>query len=154
MIISTTPYSVNELRQILQVRCKEEDVTMEDTALELLTRIASECTLRYAIHLISISYLAALKRKRKIVQLTDIERCYKLFVDVKRSTQLLIDEYHKGYMFNEITSSTTTTATTTDAPTAASATAENTSTMVVDDDTKKDNKEDDVSKDETKMEIS
>ena len=31
----------------------------------------------------------------------DIKKCYSLFVDVKRSTQFLI-EYQKDFMFNEL----------------------------------------------------
>jgi RuvB-like protein 2 len=101
MIISTKPYEVDDIRQILSVRCKEEEVDMELQAMELLTRIASETSLRYAIHLIITAQLSAKKRKEKQVQLKDVERCYKLFVDVKRSTKLLM-EYQKEFMFNEL----------------------------------------------------
>ena len=101
MIIPTQPYSVDDIRKILQVRCKEEEVDMEPPAMELLTRIASETSLRYAIHLIITSQLSAKKRKQKEVQLADIERCYKLFVDVKRSTKYLM-EYQRDFLFNEL----------------------------------------------------
>merc|ERR1712167_1870 len=47
MIISTTPYSEDEMRKILTIRCEEEDVEMEDDALDLLTRIAMEASMRY-----------------------------------------------------------------------------------------------------------
>merc|ERR1712138_253193 len=60
MIISTTPYSEEEMRKILTIRCEEEDVEMED-----------------------------------------IKRVYGLFVDLKRSTQFLM-EYQKDFMFNEL----------------------------------------------------
>lgn len=101
MIISTHPYAVDEIRSILQIRCIEEEVEMEAPALELLTRIASETSLRYAIHLIITSQLRAKKHKRKAVNMSDIERCYQLFVDVKRSTKLLM-EYQQQFLFNEL----------------------------------------------------
>ena len=101
MIISTAPYSVDETRQILSVRIEEEEVDMEDDALELLTRIAKETSLRYAIHMIIASSLVAQKRKSSKVQLKDIERVYGLFVDVKRSTKFLM-EYQSEFMFNEL----------------------------------------------------
>jgi RuvB-like protein 2 len=101
MIVSTTPYSLEECRQILSVRCTEEQVDMEEDALELLTRIAVESSLRYAIHMIICASLVAQKRKRHVVQLADVEKCYKLFVDVKRSTKFLV-EYQNEYMFNEL----------------------------------------------------
>jgi len=101
MIISTHPYGVDDLRKILTVRCKEEEVDMDEEAMELLTRIAAETSLRYAIHLIVMSQLNAAKRKQKEVQMQDIQRCYSLFVDVKRSTKLLM-EYQKEFLFNEL----------------------------------------------------
>jgi len=101
MIVSTQPYSLDEVRKILSVRCEEEDVEMADDALELLSRIGMETSLRYAIHMIITSSLAAEKRKSAEVEIEDIKRVYKLFVDVKRSTQYLM-EYQKEFMFNEL----------------------------------------------------
>ena len=106
MIISTQPYNVEDIRRILSVRCNEEEVEMDPTALELLTRIASETSLRYAINLIITAQLNAKKHKRKSVAMEDVERCFSLFVDVKRSTKLLI-KYQKEFMFNEIDASMT-----------------------------------------------
>jgi RuvB-like protein 2 len=110
------PYSVDEIRQILQVRCREEDVDMNVEALELLTRIASESTLRYAMHLITVSHLVAEKRHRNsatsagggggaVVTVPDVQRCFRLFVDVARSTERLVQSTSASasqYMFNEV----------------------------------------------------
>lgn len=101
MIISTQPYGVEDLRQILQVRCTEEQVEMTPTALELLTRIANETALRYAMHLITMSQLQAERKKRSLVELEDVELCFQLYYDVKRSTKLLM-EYQGQFMFNEL----------------------------------------------------
>jgi RuvB-like protein 2 len=101
MIISTEPYTHDEIRKILSVRCEEEDVEMADDALELLARIGMETSLRYAIHMIITASLAAEKRKSAQVEIEDIKHVYKLFVDVKRSTQYLM-EYNKEFMFNEL----------------------------------------------------
>lgn len=151
LIISTTPYTEEELRSILDIRCQEEDVEMSDDAKELLTKIAyvhfeiwvlweclnypisfyfsqfviiiffkrvpglyglflmhtinffycrKETSLRYAMCLITASSLACQKRKGKEVEIEDITRVYQLFVDVKRSTQYLM-EYQEQFMFNE-----------------------------------------------------
>ncbi|TFJ81410.1 hypothetical protein NSK_007371 [Nannochloropsis salina CCMP1776] len=101
MIISTTPYAEAEVRRILQIRCEEEDVEMSDDALELLTKIGMEASLRYAIHMIMAASLVAQKRKAGEVDVQDIKRVYSLFVDVKRSTQFLV-EYQQEFMFNEL----------------------------------------------------
>jgi len=101
MIVATVPYSVDELRQILKVRCTEEEVDMKDDALELLTRIATETSLRYAIQMIITAWLVAKKRGAPLVELRDIQRCFTLFVDVKRSTKFMVD-YQNEFMFNEL----------------------------------------------------
>lgn len=101
VIVSTVPYTAEETRQILAVRCEEEDVEMADDALELLTRIGMETSLRYAMHMIIAASLVADKRKSSEVEIEDIKRVYTLFVDAKRSTQFLM-EYQGQFMFNEL----------------------------------------------------
>ncbi|XP_020212610.1 ruvB-like 2 [Cajanus cajan] len=100
LIISTQPYTEDEIRKILDIRCQEEDVEMSDGAKHLLTKIGVETSLRYAINLITAAALACQKRKGKTVELDDINRVYNLFLDVKRSTQYLM-EYQSQYMFSE-----------------------------------------------------
>ncbi|CAL0301724.1 unnamed protein product [Lupinus luteus] len=101
LIISTQPYTEDEIRKILDIRSQEEDVEMSDGAKHLLTKIGVETSLRYAIHLITAAALACQKRKAKVVDLEDINRVYHLFLDVKRSTQYLM-EYQNQYMFSEM----------------------------------------------------
>ena len=72
-----------------------------DDAKELLTKIGAETSLRYAIYLITASSLVATKRRAAAVEVEDISRAYALFVDVKRSTQFLM-EYQDQFMFNEV----------------------------------------------------
>jgi RuvB-like protein 2 len=119
MIVHTVPYTAPEIRQILQIRAREEEIELHDEALELLVRIAMEThSLRYAIHLISTSHCAAAKRRKaeaaaaatkkaapggnQLVLLCDVERCFTLFFDVQRSTRLLLDYQHE-FLFNDVT---------------------------------------------------
>merc|ERR1719263_2078167 len=88
------------VRKILDIRAEEEDVEMTEEAKDLLTKIGMESTLRYAIHLISVANLVCLKRRGQEVDVQDIRKCYSLFVDVKRSTQFLM-EYNQEFMFSE-----------------------------------------------------
>nr|XP_022286963.1 ruvB-like 2 [Crassostrea virginica] len=101
LIISTTPYQEKEIKQILTIRCEEEDVEMSDEALIVLTRIGMETSLRYAIQLITTANLVARKRKGTEVDVDDIKRVYSLFLDESRSTQFL-KEYQQEFMFNEL----------------------------------------------------
>lgn len=89
LIITTSPYTEKETRQILKIRwaffslffspslttrvaktelvlfwsCEEEDVELSDEAQTILTRIGMETSLRYAIHLISTAGVVCRKRK-------------------------------------------------------------------------------------------
>jgi RuvB-like protein 2 len=101
MIISTDNYAEREILRILEIRCEEEDVEMSRDALELLTRIGLETSLRYAIQMITVAWLCCQKRRGSEVSVEDVKRVYSLFVDVKRSTQFLM-EYQKDFMFNEL----------------------------------------------------
>ncbi|XP_046383858.1 ruvB-like 2 [Ischnura elegans] len=100
IIISTSPYKDKELKEILKIRCEEEDVEMSDDAMIVLTRIALETSLRYAIQLITTSGLVARKRKKTEVTIEEIKKVYSLFLDEHRSTQFL-KEYQDEFMFNE-----------------------------------------------------
>ena len=101
LIITTKPYTTEEIKQILVIRCEEEDVEMDDEAKDLLTKIGAETSLRYAIHLITAANLIAQKRKSSEVEMDDISTAYSLFIDIERSKSFLKD-YEKDFMFSEI----------------------------------------------------
>ncbi|OMH81826.1 RuvB-like 2 [Zancudomyces culisetae] len=98
-IISTMSYSQDEIEQILKIRAIEEEVDLSADACMILTKVAMETSLRYAINLISTGYLVAQKRKSNVVSVEDIKRVYSLFLDEKRSVQYL-QEYQAEFMFN------------------------------------------------------
>ncbi|KAJ3048692.1 RuvB-like 2 [Rhizophlyctis rosea] len=99
LIISTSPYTEGEVRRILSIRCEEEDVEMTEEAKDVLCRVGMETSLRYAIHLITASWLVARKRKASEVEVDDVRRVYSLFLDEKRSVQYL-KEFQDQYMYN------------------------------------------------------
>lgn len=74
---------------------------MSEDAKELLTKIGFETSLRYSIQLITAAAIVCQRRKGTEVDIEDISKVYSMFVDVKRSTQFLI-EYQEQYMFNEV----------------------------------------------------
>lgn len=73
---------------------------MSQQALEFLTEIGLQTTLRYAIQLITTSSLLASKRKSGEVDVADVRRGYSMFLDVKRSTDYLKD-HQSQYLFSE-----------------------------------------------------
>ena len=74
---------------ILEVRAEEEDVHFDQEAMDLLVQISQDCSLRYAIQLITASNLIAEGRNRKKVELVDLRKAYLMFWDVKRAVQFL-----------------------------------------------------------------
>lgn len=100
LIISTDPYEEKEVKKILKIRCEEEDVEVSEDALDLLTKIGMETSLRYAIQLITTSAISSAKRKATEVDVEDVKRVYSLFVDIQRSTEFL-KEYNEAFMFSE-----------------------------------------------------
>jgi len=100
IIIPTTPYEEKELKQILKIRCEEEDCEMSEDALSVLTKVAGETSLRYAIQLITVASLVSRKRKGTEISIEDVKRVYSLFIDEKRSCEFL-KEYQDEFMFND-----------------------------------------------------
>merc|ERR1711942_27435 len=99
IIIPTTQYEEKELKQILKIRCEEEDCEISEDALTVLTKVAGETSLRYAIQLISVAPLVAKKRKGTEISIEDVKRVYSLFLDEQRSCEFL-KEYEDDFMFN------------------------------------------------------
>jgi RuvB-like protein 2 len=73
-------------------RCEEEDVTLTAEALSVLTSMAVQTTLRYALNLISCAQVLARKRKAEKVDVEDLRRAYTYFMDEKRSVQWLKEQ--------------------------------------------------------------
>jgi RuvB-like protein 2 len=87
LIIPTQPYNEAEIKDIIKIRCHEEDVEMTDSALAALNKIGVASSLRYALQLITVSYYAARRRGSETVDVKDIERVNGMFLDQKRSVE-------------------------------------------------------------------
>ncbi|KAG1902632.1 TIP49-domain-containing protein [Suillus fuscotomentosus] len=92
LIVSTKPYAEEDIQQIIQIRCDEEDVTLTPEAQSVLTSMATSTTLRYALNLISCAQVIARKRKSDAVDVEDLRRAYTYFMDEKRSVQWLKEQ--------------------------------------------------------------
>lgn len=85
LIITTTPYSAEEIKLILSARAGEESLSLSGEALDRLTQIGAQVSLRYAIQLITTSSLVARRRQRPSIEVEDVNRAYSLFLDESRS---------------------------------------------------------------------
>lgn len=101
IIIRTIPYTKSELKEILKIRCEEEDCQMTSEAITVLTKIATANSLRYAIQLITTSNLICKRRKGVEVIVDDITKVYNIFLDENRSSRIM-DQYQDEYLFSEV----------------------------------------------------
>lgn len=97
IIITTKNYDASEIKTILTIRSTEEEVELSPEALDLLTNIGSETSLRYSSNLISVSQQIAQKRKSNTVEVKDVERAYLLFLDSARSVKF-VQEFESQYI--------------------------------------------------------
>lgn len=97
VVVSMDEYSMEELKEIIRIRCTEEDVTLDGDALLLLSKIALESSLRYATNLITLSSLLALRKKETTVTVDHVKKVYTLFVDEKRSSAFL-DQHRSSFL--------------------------------------------------------
>jgi RuvB-like protein 2 len=90
LIVPTSPYSNEELKAILKMRCEEEDVTMSEEGLVKLVEYAKDWSLRYAMQLITVSAIYAAGRKQgEEVQDEDVTTVATLFISKERSQEAL-----------------------------------------------------------------
>ena len=84
----------------MHCRCQEEDVTLTPNAQAVLTSMATQTTLRYALNLISCADILTKKQKVTVVDMDDLQWCYTYFLDEKQSIQWL-KEQQETMMFKE-----------------------------------------------------
>ncbi|GBF09802.1 TATA box-binding protein-interacting protein TIP49 [Aeropyrum pernix] len=89
LIITTRPYTRDEIKEIIRIRADEEEVLLSENALERLADIGSEKSLRYAIQLLEPAMIVAKRRGSRRVEAEHVEEAERLFADIKRSIQLV-----------------------------------------------------------------
>ena len=89
LIVRTMPYIKEEIRCIVERRAKVENLQVETSALEFLADMGSKTSLRYALQLLSPAGILSQSSGRKEIIISDVEEAKALFLDAKRSTQIL-----------------------------------------------------------------
>jgi len=92
LIIPTRPYNEQEIREIIKIRANEIDVKMDDKALDLLTKLGLENSLRYSVQLLEPALIIAQRNGRDTITEADVMEASKLFTDTKRSVKY-VKEY-------------------------------------------------------------
>ncbi|HLI46109.1 MAG TPA: hypothetical protein VKU94_02850 [Geobacterales bacterium] len=97
IIIRTRFYNEQEIKEIIKIRAREEKVDLSEDALEELTKVGLEHSLRYATQLLSPSLIRAKEMGRNKVEKEDVEYIKKLFVSTKESVEY-VKELEKYFL--------------------------------------------------------
>ncbi len=89
LIIRTRPYNADEIREIIKIRADEEDVPLSDDAIEELTKIGLERSLRYAVQLMEPARIVAMRKGKTRVTAEDVREVAKYFIDVRESIEYI-----------------------------------------------------------------
>mgnify|MGYP001772543321 CR=1 FL=1 len=89
LIITTEPYSRDEIRTIIEIRAAEMGVMISREAIEKLTDIGEKMSLRYAVQLLAPANEFAKLRNSGKIELQDVERAASIFSDVSQSSAYL-----------------------------------------------------------------
>lgn len=89
LIVNTRLYTPEEIKEILKIRTKEERVEITDEALDFLTKIGHESSLRYAVQLLTPAAEVARSKGKSQVDVEEIDQVKALFSDVRRSVETL-----------------------------------------------------------------
>ncbi len=89
LIIKTRPYRPDEIKDIIRIRSDELEIPLSEKALEKLTSIGVERSLRYALQLLEPSYMIARRKNRFKVEEEDVVEASRLFSDVKETVRML-----------------------------------------------------------------
>ncbi|WP_290596450.1 MULTISPECIES: RuvB-like helicase [unclassified Archaeoglobus] len=89
LIITTEPYSRDEIRTIIEIRAAESGMMLSDEAMDKLTDIGEKTSLRYAVQLLAPAFEFARMRNSGKVELEDVERAASIFADVSQSSAYL-----------------------------------------------------------------
>ena len=89
LIIPTHPYTPSEIQSIIRLRVKIEGLSIDDSALEKVATQGKDVSLRYALQLLTPASILSKVNGRQSIAVPDVEECEDLFLDAKRSAQIV-----------------------------------------------------------------
>jgi len=89
LVIRTTPYSVDELSAIIQIRASTEGLHIDPDAIAALSQIGLRTGLRFALMLLAPTKIMARSNGHDTITASDVHEAEELFYDSKRSAAVL-----------------------------------------------------------------
>ena len=91
LIIRLLPYSLDEIVQILAIRCATENIEIEEDALAHLATIGTRTSLRYVVQMITPSMVLAETVGKSKISKDEVDEISRLFYDGKSSAKILME---------------------------------------------------------------
>ncbi|WBW73814.1 ASTRA/Swr1/Ino80 complex AAA family ATPase Rvb1 [Schizosaccharomyces osmophilus] len=88
LIVRTLPYTEEQIRSILEIRGKVENIKLSDTCLDKLAKEGAKSSLRYVIQLLTPASIIANLHSSEEIGVEHIDECYDLFLDARRSARV------------------------------------------------------------------
>jgi len=95
LIIRLLPYSLDEIVQIIAIRCATESIEIDEDALAHLAMIGTKSSLRHVIQMITPSYVLAETLGKTKITKDEVDEINSLFLDGKTSAKLLMEQADK-----------------------------------------------------------
>ena len=95
LIIRLLPYRLDEIVQILSIRCETEGIEIEADALAHLATIGTKTSLRFAVQLITPAYVLSGTLGKLKISKDEVEEISELFHDGKSSAKILMEQADK-----------------------------------------------------------
>ena len=95
LIIRLMPYSLDEIVQILAIRCATENIEIEEDALATLAAVGTRTSLRFVVQLISPAFVLAQTLGKLKISKDEVEEIQGLFYDGKASAKILMEQADK-----------------------------------------------------------
>ena len=95
LIIRLLPYRLDEIVQILSIRCETESIEIEAEALAHLATIGTKTSLRFAVQLINPAYVLSQTLGKLKISLDEVNEISELFYDGKTSARILQEQADK-----------------------------------------------------------
>ncbi|KAK4173497.1 putative AAA family ATPase pontin [Triangularia setosa] len=98
LIIPTHPYEPEEIKRIVRIRSTTEGVQLTDAAVDKIAEHGVRISLRYCLQLLAPASILARVNGRSQIDVQDVAECEDLFLDARRSAQVLASESGRGFI--------------------------------------------------------
>lgn len=95
LIIRLLPYSLDEIVQIIAIRCATESIEIEEPALAHLATIGTKTSLRYVVQMITPAMVLAETLGKSKISKDEIDEISTIFLDGKTSARILHEQAEK-----------------------------------------------------------